>query len=206
MTRTLALLGLVALLPAVASTTEQQPPYEIPERMKALAVRSYSLPVSPTVMASVATRQDRLLALVLWRGGVRWYRGAPNRQYGGGDGKGTISIGLQYGAADGWFSRIPGTEAVTIQETTSKVAADANVFLVDGLGTRDGAKLVKGFFLDAHDATLDFSNRTLAPLLRLSPDIIEFLQCDAVPPQQMNRLDVCPELMRIREGRIGSRR
>lgn len=81
------------------------------------------------------------------------------------------------------------------------VPADANVFLVDAVDSRSGAKLVKTFFLDPLDSNLDFRTRTLAPLLRLSPDVVAFLQCDAYSPQQMNRLDVCPEIARVGKGK-----
>jgi hypothetical protein len=193
--RALVLLGALALLP---QATGQRPPrLEIPEHVRAQAVSSYSLPVSPTVMASVFSKQDRLLALILWRGGLRWYQPYPHRSYGGGDGKGTISVGLQYGSADVWFSRVPDTDAVTIGKVISKVAPDTNVFLVDAVDKPDGATLVEAFFLDSGDAPLDFTKGTLGPLLRRSPAIVAFLQCEAHAAQQMNRLDVCPEISRV---------
>jgi len=193
--RALVLLGALALLPQAAGL--QPPRLDIPEHLRAQAVSSYSLPVSPTVMASVFTKQERLVALILWRGGFRWYQPYPHRSYGGGDGKGTITVGLQYGSADVWFSRVPDTDAVTIGKVISKVAPNANVFLVDAVDRRDAATLVEAFFLDPGDASLHFSKGTLAPVLRRSPAIVAFLQCEAYPNQQMNRLDVCPEISRV---------
>jgi hypothetical protein len=83
------------------------------------------------------------------------------------------------------------------------VTADANVFLVDSVDTRGGVQLVKAFFLDPQGARLDRRSGTLAPLLRLSPDIVAFLQCEAYPSQPMNRM--CVAIWRgIRDVAAGS--
>ena len=57
----------------------------------------FSIPVSPSVVATVATRDEELVLLVLWRGSARWYATGSHR--GGNSGfaqDGTLRVSLQY--------------------------------------------------------------------------------------------------------------
>lgn len=143
-----------------------------------------SLPVSLSVVATGATRDGRLVLLVLWRGAPRWYSSGNRRSaHGGGDQKGGINTTLQYGDVQVAVSFDPATNSAAINGKTMTVPAGTNVFLVDGVDTRSGGALTKALRIDDADVDLHprlgFSGWT--QVLRRSREVVAFLQCDRVP-------------------------
>lgn len=141
---------------------------------------TFSVAVSPTVVASIARTEDRLLLLALWRGATRWYVSSSERRASGGVGaNGAIRASLQYGNISASLLLDPTAQIATIQDRKISVPPQANVLLIDGVGPEGRGQLQKAFHLDPGDANTDIRRGSLAPLLGRSPEVVEFLQCDA---------------------------
>jgi hypothetical protein len=146
----------------------------------------FSIPVSPTVVSTIATKDERLVLLALWRGAARWHSSGSGRKESGGVGQnGSINVSLQYGDIGADLSFDPTAHTAIVQGRTNRVPANANVLLIDGIGPGGSGRLVKAFFFDAGDANPDFrlGFGSLASLFGRSPEIVDFLQCDAFPDQ-----------------------
>lgn len=158
------------------------------------ATTTYSIPLSPSVVGTVATRGERLVLLALWRGPARWYSGGSHRSAsGGGAQDGTLRVSLQYGDVSADLHFDPAAHTATVQGQSNALPPNANVLLIDGIGRGGSGQLVKAFHLDPADANLDLRRGSLAPLLARSPEIVAFLQCDAFPDQVMSA-DPCAAL------------
>ena len=146
--------------------------------------RMFSIPVSPTVVSTIATKDERLVLLALWRGAARWHSSVGGLRQSGGIGQnGTINVSLQYGDIGVDLSFDPSTHTAVVQGRTNRIPANANALLIDGVGRGGSGRLVKAFFLDSGDANPDLrlGFGSLASLFGRSPEIVEFLQCDAFP-------------------------
>jgi len=158
--------------------------------------RVFSIPVSPTVVSTIATKDERLVLLALWRGAAHWYSsGSGLRQSGGIGQNGTINVSLQYGDIGVDLSFDPTAHTAVVQGRTNRIPANANVLLIDGVGPGGNGRLVKAFFFDSGDANPDLrlGLEKLASLLGRSPEIVDFLQCDAFPDLAKSAV-LCPLL------------
>jgi hypothetical protein len=161
---------------------------------------AYSIPVSPSVVTTIVTKDERLVLLVLWRGAVRWYSSGKSRRENSGFGQdGTIHVTLQYGDVDADLLFDPASHTTVIQGRKYPVAANANVLLIDGIGPKGGAPFVKALFFDPGDANTDLRRGSLAPLFRRSQELVDFLRCDAFP-NEVKSGDLCAELKRDDDG------
>ncbi len=154
---------------------------------------SFSIPVSPSVVSTIATTDERLVPLVLWRGAERWYSSGQQRASGGGGQDGTIHVSLEYGDITEDLLFDPRTHTAIVQGRTNPVPSNANVLLIDGVGRGGSGRLVKAFFFDPRDANTDIRRGSLAPLFARSPEIVAFLQCNAFP-EQVKSWDPCAVL------------
>jgi hypothetical protein len=146
----------------------------------------FSIPVSPTVVSTIATKDGRLVLLALWRGVARWHSSGSGRKESGGVGQnGSINVSLQYGDISADLSFDPTTHTAIVQGRTNRLPENANVLLIDGVGRGGSGRLVKAFFLDSGDANPDIrlGFGGLVSLFGRSPEIVDFLQCDAFPDQ-----------------------
>lgn len=158
------------------------------------ATTSYSIPVSPSVVATVVLRDEQLVMLVLWRGSARWYSTGSHR--GGNSGfaqDGTVRVSLQYGDVSADLSLDPAAHTATVQGRANSIPSKANALLIDGIGRGRSGQLVKAFYFDPADANLDLRRGSLAPLLARSREIVAYLQCDAFP-DQVKSADPCATL------------
>ena len=140
----------------------------------------FSLPASASVLATVATTEDRLLLLVLWRGSPGWHSRSGSQAGGSGGGRRFSSTG-SFGDRTVSVSFDSATGEATIQWRPVSMSPNKNVILVDGVDTADGGRVVSTFAIDPSAVDIQVRNRFagLAPLLSRSPLIVEFLQCDA---------------------------
>ena len=70
-----------------------------PLRAATLETRMFSVPVSPSVVASIANRDGDLAMLALWRGSPRWYgSGTALSSSSGGGQDGALHVSVQYGS------------------------------------------------------------------------------------------------------------
>ena len=155
----------------------------------------FSIPVSPTVVSTIAMQDERLVLLALWRGAARWHSLSGHRRESGGFGRDAINVSLEYGDITADLSFDLARHTAVVQGRTNSVPANANVLLIDGVGPGGSGRLVKAFFLESGDANPDLrlGLETLASLLGRSPEIVDFLQCDAFPDLARSAV-LCPLL------------
>jgi hypothetical protein len=169
-------------------------------------------PVSPSVMATDmcvvdAAGRGTLELLILWRGSPGWVRKGDGGGSGGGSGAGgSMAGGPSPMIRSAWVSQggvslsvrfDPAARKVWIQD--KEIALDeANVVLVDGVDSPEGPQVVRTLRIDPEYQT------TMSPapyggrmgrgpqirpqpvpaqtFIRRSPELVEFLQCDASVP------------------------
>ena len=136
---------------------------------------------SPSVESTIVASGGALQYLVLWRGTPGWGTGKHHDNDGGGN-DGSVRIGLNRGSIslDLWLS--PATHQARLQNRVERVPDGANVLFVDHA---DGPRpaIVRTLSIDAGSANFDPRNGTIAPLLKRSPEIVEYLRCDLEAPQ-----------------------
>ena len=167
-------------------------------------------PVSPSVLATTMAAVDAagrgtLELLVLWRGSPGWFM-----KGGGGSSSGGGSTGPTLGGAPGpmirssWISQggvnlsvrfDPAAQKAWIQDNEIDLR-DANVILVDDVDSPTGPHVVRALRIDADYETKVETlpggppgrgrTRPMAvpaqTFIRRSPELVEFLQCDATVP------------------------
>lgn len=144
-----------------------------------------SVPVSPSVYATGVTREAELVLLVLWRGAPGWYRFSPGQTSEGSGGRadGRVTAWLVRGAHSAEVVFDPATLTATVQGQTTSLPPGTNVLLVDNVDRPDGGGLVKALSIDPANVDLD-PRRGLpawARLLARSQELVDFVQCEAVP-------------------------
>src|SRR5262245_19608722 len=139
----------------------------------------FSIPVSPTVVSTIARRDEQLVLLALWRGAARWHSSGGHRHESGGIGQdGRINVLLEFGDTSVDLSFDPNAHTAVIQGRTNRIPSNANVLLIDGVGQGGKGQLVKAFYFDPGDANTALRAGSLAPLFGRSAEIVDFLQCD----------------------------
>jgi hypothetical protein len=157
------------------ATRRQGPPPGVP------VDSSWSQMVSPTVVATTMVRTldgaNSLNLMVLWRGSNGWFV-KPGARGGGGGGRGgsqgTLTASVRYAGLDLLAELDLQPRAVRIQSNPATLQPiDANVILVDEI---EGPNLRVVSTLKI-DPTMT-PDKQIEPLLRRSPEILKFLQCD----------------------------
>lgn len=138
-----------------------------------------SLPASDSVFATIATSEDRLLLLVLWRGAPRWYSTNKGSQ-GGGSGT-TFNSTVSFEGGQVSVSFDTATRKALVQGKPVSMLPDKNVILVDGVDGEGGGRVVRTLAVDTAGLKVGISNGFpgLAPVFSRSAAIVAFLQCDA---------------------------
>jgi hypothetical protein len=135
---------------------------------------------SPSVEATITTLDDAFQFLVLWRGTPGWGTGTHRDRTGGG-GDGTISIDLNRGSLSLALWLSPATHQARLQNRLESVPDGTNVLFIDNA---DGPRpaIVRTLSVDIGSANFDFRKGSIAPLLKSSPEIVEYLRCDLEAP------------------------
>ena len=157
------------------SSQSQGPPPGVP------ADSSTSRMVSPTVVATTMVRTldgaNSLNLMVLWRGINGWFV-KPGARGGGGGGRGQrggmLYASVRYAGLDLLAELDLQPRAVRIQGNPATLKpSDANVILVDEV---EGVNLRVVATLRIDPAMTP--DKQIEPLLKRSPEIVKFLQCD----------------------------
>jgi len=154
------------------SSQSQGPPPGVP------AHSSTSRIISPTVVATTMVRildgANSLNLMVLWRGSNGWFLKPGARGSSGGQRGGTHYASLRYAEVDLLAEFDVEPRQIRIQSNPATLKpADANVILVDEV---DGPNLRVVATLKI-DPTMT-PDKQIEPLLKSSPEIVKFLQCD----------------------------
>lgn len=121
--------------------------------------------------------------IVLWRGSPGWFSR--------GSGSGTSSRGstasfhssIRYGGLDLQLEFEPNTRVAQIQGNAIQLRDD-NVILVDNVDVAGGPTVVGTLRVDPEPPLADNGYPRIEPVLRRSPEIVTFLQCDARLPDE----------------------
>jgi hypothetical protein len=184
-------IGSVIAIASMASSFAQQGP---PDRTLVAQTR----PVSPSVLATLLTRERNIELIVLWRGGPGWFgRGDHAGSSGGSGAHGALTTRLDYGGIKLALVYNDRTRTATVQGRTVPLADNANVILVDGVDAAGGPTSIERAVLNTW---LDSPNPTLASVFSRSPEVVAFLRCDVgtqseIATRMVNQL-VCDELKR----------
>lgn len=148
--------------------------------------------VSPTVVATWATRgnagtgagSDRkrgpqtLGLLVLWRGTPGWFSKGTSRSRSSGGSATTFATTVRQGDLELDLSVDYQSRRARVQGKEVTLG-DANVILVDRVDGAEGPQVVKMLSIDAQVTETPLR---LESVLKRSPEIVSFLQCDAKLP------------------------
>ena len=140
-------------------------------------------PLSPSVLATMAYRNQNMALLVLWRGRPGWFLIGSSRSASYSGGSGPFNATLSYGGLQLTLSYSPEKRLVMVGDLSVSLAEGQNAILVDAVdqppwriaGVASVTARIEG-------------NPTMASLLGESPEIVSFLRCD-VPMENtaMNR-------------------
>jgi hypothetical protein len=135
-------------------------------------------PISPSVLATIVTRNPVLELVVLWRGEPGWFLAGSGRgaKYSGGNG--SFTADLDYGGLQLGLSYDASRRTARVLAKAVSLPEHANVILVDSVD-RGAAQTIAG--TASVDSHLE-GNSTFASVLGSSPEIVSFLRCDAETP------------------------
>jgi hypothetical protein len=151
---------------------------------------STSRVASPTVLASWTSQWNNsdgttVTLLVLWRGTSGWFatgQGGGSRSGGGGGPDGTYRA-YQTVAAGGRTFEMEldlGRKVVKILDQEISLQT-ANVILVDDADSAGGARIVGSRWVDPAPEGQSAGPDAIADMVRRTPALFEYLQCDLVP-------------------------
>ena len=148
-------------------------------------------PVSPSVMATDMCKVDAngrgtLELLVLWRGGPRWFKKGDGGGSGGGgtmspDSKAVQSAWVSQGGVSLHVRFDSAARKAWVQDNEIDLG-DANVILVDDVDSAAGPRVVRTLRIDPDYETKPRMPVPAQTFIRRSPELVEFLRCDARPP------------------------
>jgi len=148
--------------------------------------------VSPSVVATWIVRKEahgtsQLELLVLWRGTPGWFMRAGTEESSNGDsiqsteddrGGGTVVEQLSYGGLRLELEFDRGKRTARVQNHDVGLES-ANVILVDEVDAVDGPQIAGSLHVDP---SLTSEPAEVEAIVRRSPEIYEFLRCDASVP------------------------
>lgn len=143
-------------------------------------LRALTQPVSPSVLATIATRNKVLELVVLWRGAPGWFLAGSGQGASYSEGNATFSAALNYGGRQLSVSYEAARHTALIQGTAVDVPNGANVILVDGVDLSTVPAIGGVVSVDSH---LE-GDPTFASLLGGSAEIVSFVRCDAGTPNE----------------------
>ena len=143
------------------------------------ATSASTVPVAPSVLATVMRSESGLGLLVLWRGSPGWWSRSPGHDgasYSGG--ASVFRATLRYGSINLDLSYDTATHIVRINDEPIALRADSNALLIDDVDSQQGPRLVSQLPLDLGGTNVDPKFGSLGPLFHRSTDIVSFLRCD----------------------------
>jgi hypothetical protein len=148
--------------------------------------------ISPAVVATILTRQERdkppeLELLVLWRGTPGWFmqaQGGGGGMSSGGNGGGGIGDGgrgpvyqrMFFGSLSFELEFDPQKQTAKIQGREVSLQ-NANVILVDDVDSAGGPQILGTRWVEPHLAAGPMG---VESIIQRSPELFEFLRCDAI--------------------------
>jgi hypothetical protein len=142
------------------------------------ATDEITVPVSPSVNATVVRSDEGLALLVLWRGSPGWRSRTTGRRSQSVSGRaGVYSVAFDYGSTAYSLTYDAAAHTATLQGKSMTVPAGTNVLLVDDVDTNAGPKVAGALILDSGNANLDPRYGSLGPLFGRSNEIVAFLRC-----------------------------
>ena len=164
----------------------------------AAPLTAQTVPVSPSVLATVITRSDKLEAVVLWRGEAGWFLAGSERAATYSEQNGEFAAAIRYGGVD--LNLTVRTQPLTasLQGKTLSVVPGSNVLLIDRVGEPKGPQFVGSLSVPAGTPNPDVRQGSLAPFFRSSERLAHFLRCeigtrDEIANQKIREL-VCADL------------
>jgi hypothetical protein len=131
-------------------------------------------PVSPSVLATIAVRNQNVELLVLWRGRPGWFFVGASRSASYSGGSGPFTATVSYGGIQLSVSYDPEKRIVMAGGLSVPLAEGQNVVLVDTVD-QSPWKIAGVIGIKARVE----GNPSVAALLAESPEIVSFLRCDA---------------------------
>jgi hypothetical protein len=158
------------------------------------------LSVSPSVVATYMMQAresdlEELVVMVLWRGRPGWYRAAPGVSSGGSSfTSGTTRMSVTTLGGIELSVRVSAQDRTVAIKGREFDLRRANAFLVDRIDEPDGPVFVDNFYIEARLPSGRGMPDHILPLLRASPDIIDFLRCGTATPAVRGWPDLCAQL------------
>jgi hypothetical protein len=160
-------------------------------------ITGQTLPVSASVLGTIANRGNDVALLVLWRGTPMWFAKGTRQaaSYSGGIGGRPLTATLEYGGLQLDVVFDAGSRQAQVQGQSVAMPPGSNVILVDEIDS-GRAPVVSGGITVTRPQ--DPGAHSLARLFERSPEIVSFLRCDPGPSNAyrvVNRV-VCDDLGR----------
>ena len=151
----------------------------------ATATSSATQVISPVALMTWVTRYGHdgihtLDLIVLWRGASGWFIGTSQRSSGGGTGDSFHST-IRYGDVELQLGLQAAKRTAEVQGHKVELG-DANVIFVDHVDKAGGAQVVRTLRIDPAVPLSDNGRPRVEEVLRRSPEIVSFLQCQTVLP------------------------
>lgn len=142
--------------------------------------------VSPVPLMTWVTRfgHDGVHALdliVLWRGEPGWFMRRTSRSASGGGSAGVFHSTIRYGGLELQVTFESVTRVADVQGKRVELR-DANVILVDDVGTAAGPRIVGTLRIDPAMTPSGDGPLRMEEVLRRSSEVVSFLRCDAAMP------------------------
>ena len=139
-----------------------------------------TVPASPTVMATVITRNSKVALVVLWRGEAGWFSGGPNNARSSVSASG-ITVSVTRGGKYLELGFEPSSRGAMVFGKPVPLAPDEDVILVDAVDRPANTKIVGTLKLHLEAAITGFPDvmGKIVPALQSHAESRAFLQCDA---------------------------
>ncbi|SRR6266567_629015 len=137
-----------------------------------------TLPMSPTVLGTLATRGGRIELLVLWRGKPGWFLSGTKRGASYSEAGAQWTANISYGDVALALSFDASSHTVTVQGKAISLPPAANVICVDNVSAVSAPTLLTSLELDPGVEPVDPRAGRLGQLLAHSAPAVLFLQCD----------------------------
>ena len=141
---------------------------------------SESFPISPSVFATLATKDGIGELLALWRGSPGWYlkrQGPTGASYSRSSGQ--FSASIQQGGRDLNLVVDQPTSLARVGGKTLKIRPGGNVILIDGVDEGDGMQFrLASEKVDFTAAEIRPGGMGLNAILATAPAVAAFLRCD----------------------------
>ena len=142
------------------------------------ATSASTVPVAPSVLATVMSSESGLALLVLWRGSPGWWSKSSGHDGASYSGGGTVfRATLRYGSINLDLSYDPAAHVVRLNDKPTTFREGSNTLLIDDVDSPQGPRLVSQLSVVPEGTNVDPKRGSLGPLFRRSTEIVSFLRC-----------------------------